>query len=82
MAKNKADPFLSCPDGSRAKSAWLTKLQAEAQALIEKADNTTYAKLLATHTLEANSALVRSCRPIARTSWGGKYFGDHPDRSM
>ncbi|KFB70031.1 DUF4132 domain-containing protein [Candidatus Accumulibacter vicinus] len=60
MAKNKADPFLSCPDGSRAKSAWLTKLQAEAQALIEKADNTTYAKLLATHTLEANSALVRS----------------------
>lgn len=60
MAKDKPDPFLARPDGSRAKSAWLTKLQAEARALIEKADNTAYAKPLATNTLEANSALVRS----------------------
>src|SRR5699024_2526361 len=31
---------------------------------------------------EPNSALCLSIDPIARVSCGGKYFGDHPDRSM
>jgi hypothetical protein len=38
MAKIKADPFFARPDGSRAKSAWLTKLQATAREIAEKAN--------------------------------------------
>lgn len=58
MAKTKPDPFLARPDGDRAKSGWLNKLQAAAQARTENAQNTTLNKLLPTATLEANSDLV------------------------
>lgn len=48
--KTKSDPFLARPDGSRATSAWLSKLKTHAA-------NT---KILPTNTLEANIALVRT----------------------
>lgn len=52
MAKTKAktDPFLARPDGSRATSAWLTKLKT----------HKAHTKILPTNTLEANIALVRT----------------------
>jgi len=38
MAKKKPDPFLARPDGNRAQSVWLNKLQAEAGTEIERID--------------------------------------------
>lgn len=58
MAKSKPDPFLARPDGSRAKSAWLTKLQAEAQGLIDKGEIPHLIMILPTNPVERNVELI------------------------
>lgn len=60
MAKTKADPFFARPDGKRATSAWLTKLQAAARETAEKQAGLAIDGLLPTNTLEANIALVHA----------------------
>ncbi len=60
MAKIKPDPFFARPDGSRAKSAWLTQLQASADEVSQQARSKTGGMtFLPGNTQEANRNYIR-----------------------
>lgn len=55
MAKTKPDPFFARPDGSRAKSAWLSKLQTAAKETAENANKPAFGRPLPYSFLPDNS---------------------------
>lgn len=55
MAKPKPDPLFARPDGSRAKSAWLSKLQAAAKETAENANKPAFGRPLPYSFLPDNS---------------------------
>lgn len=64
MAKTKPDPLFARPDGSRAKSAWLTKLQAAAQEMAQRAESKAgSATFRPDNTLEVNRNYIRKNVP-------------------